>query len=465
MTSAAAAVARRRPRHNPTQRARTGGRVMSVLLAACVVVLVCMLIASYLVMPNPIPAVVIIAGLVLLCFFYAYIFVLPDDITSTSTDRTLGIASTLFGYAREGFTPHSMDGACQTILPETFASAICITDGQEVVASAGEESDRFGEGDAVMLDTTARVMETGEIAVFASEGDASNDGLPSRLHAGIVAPLKIGDSCEGTLELYYRRQGEIDQRQYALASGFAELLSAQLATFELQRQSEISARVELKALQSQVDPHFLFNTLGTIVSLVRTDPEKARSLIIDFSDYYRQTLGDTEHTVSVRQEVMQGMRYINLMQARYGSDRLAIETKVDDAVADSLVPPFIVQPLLENSIKHGMREIGTLHVSLCAYPIEGGIALQVTDDGVGMDEETRASLFDPARRTQRSSDRGAGLALTNVLARIHFFFGSSSHIDVESTQDVGTKVTIVLLGEPRETQMGEVANVERSHRR
>ena len=157
--------------------------------------------------------------------------------------------------------------------------------------------------------------------------------------------------------------------------------------------------------------------------------------------------------------------YINLMQARYGSDRLAIETKVDDAVADSLVPPFIVQPLLENSIKHGMREIGTLHVSLCAYPIEGGIALQVTDDGVGMDEETRASLFDPARRTQRSSDRGAGLALTNVLARIHFFFGSSSHIDVESTQDVGTKVTIVLLGEPRETQMGEVANVERSHRR
>ena len=79
--------------------------------------------------------------------------------------------------------------------------------------------------------------------------------------------------------------------------------------------------MELRALQSQVDPHFLFNTIGTIVSLVRTEPEKARSLLIDFSNYYRQTLSDSESLTTLEREVEQGIRYINLMQARYGEGR------------------------------------------------------------------------------------------------------------------------------------------------
>lgn len=443
-------------RHNPTQRAHTWARAMSMLLATSVIVLLVLMVLSLVSSPNPLPSVIITAGLVLICFFYAYIFVLPDDLTSTATDRTLGIASQLFGYAREGFSPSSMEGACVIILPETFASAICVTDGQVVEASAGEESQGFGPGSRVILAETQQVMRSGEVSVLSDDSSFEVEGFPSRFHAGIIAPLRVGNSCVGTLELYYHRQGEIDQRQIALASGFSDLLSAQLATFELQRQAETSARAELKALQSQVDPHFLFNTLGTIVSLIRTDPEKARSLIIDFSDYYRQTLGDSDQAVTVDQEVSQGMRYINLMQARYGETRLNISTSVEEEIAEALVPPFIVQPLLENSVKHGMPEVGTLHVGLRAFEIEDGIALEVLDDGVGMDEETLSLLFDPERRQRkRTGSHGAGLALTNVLSRIHFFFGPDSHIDVESAPGSGTKVTIVLLGEPRGTLVDE----------
>ena len=100
-------------------------------------------------------------------------------------------------------------------------------------------------------------------------------------------------------------------RQTALASGFADLISTQLASFELERQDELTARVELRALQSQVDPHFLFNTISTIVSLVRTEPDKARSLLIDFSNYYRQTLSDSDTLTTLEHEVEQGTRYIN----------------------------------------------------------------------------------------------------------------------------------------------------------
>ena len=311
----------------------------------------------------------------------------------------------------------------------------------------------------------ASAEEAAEVSTAAVLPDEPYEAVPYGMHpapegayVGDVMPFVTDD---GTLELYYRRQGQIDQRQMALASGFAELLSAQLATFELERQSEISARVELKALQSQVDPHFLFNTLGTIVSLVRTDPEKARRLIIDFSDYYRQTLGDSDKTVTVEQEIRQGMRYFTLMQARYGDDRLAISQDVDEALLHKSVPPFILQPILENSVKHGMREVGTLHIRLTAQEIPGGVALSVEDDGVGMDAQTRDHLFDPKRA--RHDGKGAGLAMNNVLQRIHLFFGNDSHIDVESTPDVGTKVTIVLLGDALDQQREETPNVERTH--
>lgn len=142
----------------------------------------------------------------------------------------------------------------------------------------------------MVLETTLNVIETGVQSVFSRDTSYETGGYFSRLRAGIVAPLTVRGHCVGTLELYYPRLSSIDMRQTALASGFADLISTQLASFELERQDELTARVELRALQSQVDPHFLFNTISTIVSLVRTEPDKARSLLIDFSNYYRQTL-------------------------------------------------------------------------------------------------------------------------------------------------------------------------------
>ncbi len=172
----------------------------------------------------------------------------------------------------------------------------------------------------------------------------------------------------GTFELYYPRYSDIDARQTALATGFAELISTQLASFELERQEDLSARMELRALQSQVDPHFLFNTIGTIalqsqvdphflfntigtiVSLVRTEPEKARSLLIDFSNYYRQTLSNSDALTSLEN--------------------------------------------LENCIKHAMREVEPLSIKLSSLETDDGIQIVVEDDGIGMSEERLAHLLD-----------------------------------------------------------------------
>lgn len=469
-------------RQNPTKFFRTAQRGALRGLMLCVPMLLILLGLELVANANPVPAVITIAGLVLLCFFFAYVFVTPDDFSLSATDRTLGIASQIFVHTRHGLTPEAGLGACRIILPETLASAICLTDGQAVVASWGEDSDRCPVGQPVVLETTLHVIATKQTSVFTR--DVPSDPEPRffpRLRAGIAAPLVVRDRCMGTLELYYPRYSDIDARQIALATGFADLISTQLASFELERQEDVSARMELRALQSQVDPHFLFNTIGTIVSLVRTEPEKARSLLIDFSNYYRQTLSNSEALTSLESELGQGMRYISLMQARYGAERLRLEAHLDPATLDCQVPPFILQPLLENCIKHAMRETEPLTIELSSRRTDDGVRIMVEDDGVGMDAETLAHLFDsPAdaeegrgageehgtgevshmppsvRDVPMTADgsvkRGGGLALSNVLMRIHFFFGERSGIQVASEPGRGTSVTVELLGEPHEPQ-------------
>lgn len=446
---------------NMTRTLRNAQRVATFLLGLCVPFLLVLLAWDLVANPSPVPAVVTIAGLVMLCFFFSYVFVVPDDLTSSATDRTLSIASKIFVHTRHGMTPDAALGACQIILPETLASAMCITDGKQVLSSLGDGAERCPVGQAVVLDTTLDVVRSGRVSVFSRDAsDARTMEFFPRMRAGIVAPLTVRGRCVGTLELYYPRFSNIDNRQTALATGFADLISTQLASFELERQSEVSARVELRALQSQVDPHFLFNTIGTIVSLVRTEPEKARSLLIDFSNYYRQTLSDSESLTTLEREVEQGIRYINLMQARYGEGRLRIVSRIDPATNDNKVPPFILQPLLENCIKHAMREVEPLTIRLESRVIDGGLEIVVADNGIGMSEQVREHLFDhpdtprPAEPETVTADgsikRGCGLALCNVLMRIHFFFGEESGIRVESQEGVGTAITVALVGEPHE---------------
>ena len=295
-----------------------------------------------------------------------------------------------------------------------------------------------------MLKTTLNVIETGEQSVFSRDTSNETGGYFPRLRAGIVAPLTVRGHCVGTLELYYPRLSSIDMRQTALASGFADLISTQLASFELERQDELTARVELRALQSQVDPHFLFNTISTIVSLVRTEPDKARSLLIDFSNYYRQTLSDSDTLTTLEHEVEQGTRYINLMQARYGDGRLRVSVDIDFEV-------------LENCIKHAQRETEPLSIRVRAFETDDGLEIIVEDDGIGMNEEVCAHLFEQHRREEPESitadgsvKRGCGLALFNVLQRIHFFYGEDSGMRVKSQEGVGTQVIVELNGEPHE---------------
>ena len=413
--------------YNSTKVFRTAQHVVQAILLGIVVpLLILLLIWDLTDNPNPVPAVVVIAGLVMLCFFFSYVFVVPDDLTSSATDRTLAIASKIFAYTSRGLTPEAALGASKIILSETIASAICFTDGKQVLASWGEDSAKCPAGTPVVLRTTLNVINSGEQSVFSRDASTETGGYFPRLRAGIVAPLTVRGHCVGTLELYYPRLSSIDMRQTALASGFAEILSTQLAIHELEVQKELTARAEVRALQAQINPHFLFNTLNTIASFTRTDPLRARELLREFSSFYRATLDNSGSLIPVSREVAQTKRYLTFEKARFGEDRVLATFDVSEDVEDTLVPAFVIQPIVENAVRHGMGDDDALRIDVTVHQDgEDAILIAVADNGVGMDEGTAARLFDErSARPDASSPQGggAGVAMHNISERIHRFY-------------------------------------------
>ena len=265
---------------------------------------------------------------------------------------------------------------------------------------------------------------------------------------GIIAPLKVRGKAVGTLKFYYRRSHEVNRTQYALASGFAELISTQLAIHELELQSELTARAEVRALQAQINPHFLFNTLNTIAALTRTEPLRARELLREFASFYRATLDNSGSLMPVSREIEQTLRYLTFEKARFGEDRIGVNVDIDEEVEDTLVPAFVIQPLVENAVRHAMGDEDPLHIDISVAPEgESMVQIQVKDDGVGMDEQTAARLFctqQKAPRTDAPQGGGAGVAMHNIADRIARFYGPRSSTQVISSPGAGTSVVLHL---------------------
>ena len=274
------------------------------------------------------------------------------------------------------------------------------------------------------------------------------DGARREIPAGIIAPIKVGDRTVGTLKFYFKSPRAVDRTQYALASGFAEILSTQLAIHELEVQKELTARAEVRALQAQINPHFLFNTLNTIASFTRTDPLRARELLREFSTFYRATLDNSGSLIPVSREVAQTKRYLVFEKARFGEDRVQATFNVEEAAEDTLVPAFVIQPLVENAVRHAMGDEDALHIDVSvAEDGEDAVLITVADDGVGMDAETAARLFD-SRAAQPDVNApqggGAGVAMHNISERIRRFYGPHSYTRVESAPGKGTRVLLHL---------------------
>ena len=201
---------------------------------------------------------------------------------------------------------------------------------------------------------------------------------------------------------------------------------------KLEEQERLLAEARLAALTSQINPHFLFNTLNSVGSLIRTDPNQARVMVVRLSKVLRRLLRKHENFTSLREELSFIEDYLAIETVRFG-EKLRFEREVADDTLDMLVPSMLLQPLVENSIKHGLSkkvEGGTIRIR--AYRTESRLHLLVEDDGVGIPEEKLVTLLD------------RGIGVNNVHERLKVLFGSDYRMWVESQPGKGARIEIEL---------------------
>src|SRR3954467_10713698 len=198
----------------------------------------------------------------------------------------------------------------------------------------------------------------------------------------------------------------------------------------LQEQEKLLLAAKLEALANQINPHFLFNTLTSISSLIRTQPETARMLITKLSGLLRRLLRATDHFVTLREEIDAIDEYLHIESVRFGP-QLRIEKKIHPDTLDVIVPSLILQPLVENSIKHGLSpKVGGGRITITSVMHRRNAIIEVIDDGLGMnDEQLRRAL-------------GEGIGLSNVNERLRTIYGNHYALRLQSVPGQGTSVSI-----------------------
>jgi two-component system LytT family sensor kinase len=200
----------------------------------------------------------------------------------------------------------------------------------------------------------------------------------------------------------------------------------------LQEQEKLLMAARVEALASQINPHFLFNTLTSISSLIRSQPETARVLIVKLSGLLRRLLRSQEHFVTLRDELEAIDEYLDIENMRFGP-RLTIEKQIDPASLDVIVPSMLLQPIVENSIKHGIEpKLGEGRITIRSVTRDGHTVIDVIDNGVGV------STSDATRV------KGSGIGLRNVNERLRVIYGSNYQLQLDSVPGGGTCARIVI---------------------
>lgn len=351
----------------------------------------------------------------------------------------LTIANQTLPILRKGLNTVTAREACGIIYSHIDTAAVAITNKDKILAHVGLGQDHHKPGLSYLTEGTKKVITTGQYHIAQRKDSIQCSTQGCRLASAIIVPLKENDEVIGCLKIYQNRENGITSIETQLALGLAQMFSTQLELAKVEYQAKLLDQAELRALQAQVNPHFLFNALNTVRSLVRTNPEKSRDLLAHLADYFRTNLQSCKEMVSIAREVQHVKSYLAIEQARF-EEHLQVHWNIDETVKRKL-PPFTLQPIVENAVKHGLypkNAPGNIYISL--EQTKHKIILIVEDDGVGMNPNDIKLYLSP-------NDSADHIGISNVNNRLKSHFGSSFGLAISSRKNEGTKVRIVLPAE------------------
>lgn len=349
---------------------------------------------------------------------------------------TLRIADQTLPYLRRGLNEETAAKIVEIIQKLTGVAAVAVTDQEKVLAYIGVGSDHHKAGGPILTFATREVLATGELKVVESRYGLNCPNKDCLLESAVIAPLKCKGKVVGTVKLYQTMEGEIPSQVVNLTVGVAQLLGIQMELAEFAHQDQLVTKAELDALQAQINPHFLFNTLNTIIMFSRTNPETARRLLIRLATFFRHALKRHGHYNTLKEEIEYLNTYLILEKARF-RDKLKVVRDIDESLLDYQVPVLTIQPLVENAIKHGILPKtgpGTVHITVS--PGEDEMLIVIRDDGVGIPRGKIPEVLKPG------CGSGNGVGLSNVHERMKGLFGEEYGLRIVSVPGEGTSIYV-----------------------
>lgn len=381
-------------------------------------------------------------GVMLFVYIVRDVYTEQEKIQARASQQAMRVIQKTNGILWNGLSEKSARTVAEIIYSEIEADAVAVTDADRILAFIGQGDDHHIVGQPFITAATKRTMQNLQTVIT---NDKESIGCPIAgcpLAAVIEAPLLVNNRFQGSIKVYKTGTGVILPYEAELVQGIADFLSLQLLHGELETKTVLLAQAEYNSLRSQIQPHFIFNTLGTIRAIIRTEPEKARALIKDLSDIIRRHIRPGKEINTVTEEMEFVDSYIRLEQARFG-ERIRIVTTIDPAVSKQAVPVFSVQVLVENAVKHGLapkKEGGIIEIRVRRE--DETVCIAVQDNGVGMNRECLDKMLELQPNNPLSG--GIGIGLNNVHARIQRLFGSEYGISIESKENGGSCVSFRL---------------------
>nr|WP_245175567.1 sensor histidine kinase [Cronobacter sakazakii] len=311
----------------------------------------------------------------------------------------------------------SLRQVCDIIRRDINADAVAITNTEKVQAYVGVGEHNYQDNSDALSPTTQQALRHGKIII------KNNDEAhrTPEIHSMLVIPLWEKGVVTGTLKIYYCHAHQITSSLQEMAIGLSQIISTQLEVSRAEQLREMANKAELRALQSKINPHFLFNALNAISSSIRLNPDTARQLIFNLSRYLRYNieLNDDEQ-IDIKKELYQIKDYIAIEQARFG-DKLTVIYDIDDEV-NCRVASLLIQPLVENAIVHGIQPCRGKGVVTISIAQSGSrVRIAVRDTGHGIDPHIIEQLDTNEMPVNK-------IGLVNVHHRVKLLYGEGLHI-------------------------------------
>ncbi|MGY0488777.1 sensor histidine kinase [Streptomyces sp. WG-D5] len=343
-----------------------------------------------------------------------------------ATFETLHTASLAAPALRAGLTEDTARKSARRLRTLLGTDALAVTNRSTVLAWDGAaEHAHTGQ----VMEQVAPVLAGGRSAAFGC--GCPDDDCAQRW--AVAAPVVADGRVLGAVVAYAARESAVLARA---TDEVARWVSVQLELAELDRSRTRLIEAEIKALRAQISPHFIFNSLAAIASFVRTDPERARELLLEFADFTRYSFRRHGDFTTLADELHSIDQYLALVRARFG-DRLSVTLQIAPEVLPVTLPFLCLQPLVENAVKHGLEGAVTRsRISIGATDAGAEAEVVIEDDGVGMNPaELRAIL-------RGEGGQGRGIGLSNVDERLRQVFGDAYGLVIETAEGAGMKITI-----------------------